>query len=797
MEKEVTTMDINKILLEYDALEATHDFGAIEAFLLNHLDEAQQAKENDIAFTLYNELIGFYREISSYENSISACRDLLILMDEMGIAGTVPYATGLLNIANACRAAGLLKESMVYYTEVIRIYDEQLEPTDYAYAPLYNNMALLFQEMGDFESAIGTLRKALGLAIAKPNNDIHVAISHTNLALSLLKNDEYGEAIENLTQAFAIFDALPEPDYHYGAALSAMAEAKYHVGEYEESAHYYELALAEVKKNTGYSQAYDITLSNLHQASMKALEQKEKEAEEKGEPIEKLSGLQISEAYYQQYGKQMIHDKFPEYEDKIAVGLCGEGSECLGYDDDTSYDHDFGPGFCMWLPDDVYDEIGHKLEEAYLDMPVRFMGVTRLPMPQAGKRLGVFRIGEWYDNILQGYIGMAKGIIPEEIWMSLEDENLCKATNGKVFSDPLGESTRIRNVLLGYYPNNVWLKKIARELTLVSQYGQYNYERMFKRGDTLAAQVCLGNFLEHALKLTYLLYGKYAPFYKWLSRGAEDIDIFIKNNLVKISENMNDFEGNKKAIEEIALDFVGKLKKLELTSMDSTYLDHHTGYVLSHVEEEVKASPSETEMSREELIDTMVKLEWQAFDKVINEGGRADCQDNWNTFSIMRKSQYMTWTNDMLVSYINDFTRANASGWNLITEKYGRMEESTAPERWMEIKDQFPPVSEEKKAIIETIVAMQVGMMEEFAAKFPKASSNARSIHTSEDNPYNTSYETYLRGEISTYSDETLILYGRFLANLAAEGKNLAGMIIENTAKLYGYETLEKMEELL
>ncbi|MBR4994200.1 MAG: DUF4125 family protein, partial [Lachnospiraceae bacterium] len=79
---------------------------------------------------------------------------------------------------------------------------------------------------------------------------------------------------------------------------------------------------------------------------------------------------------------------------------------------------------------------------------------------------------------------------------------------------------------------------------------------------------------------------------------------------------------------------------------------------------------------------------------------------------------------------------------------------------------------------------VQVGMMEEFAKEFPDAAANARSIHTSEDTEYNTSYETYLRGELSTYSDNTLVLYGRFIANLAANGENLAKMIISNTALL-------------
>lgn len=102
-----------------------------------------------------------------------------------------------------------------------------------------------------------------------------------------------------------------------------------------------------------------------------------------------------------------------------------------------------------------------------------------------------------------------------------------------------------------------------------------------------------------------------------------------------------------------------------------------------------------------------------------------------------------------------------------------------------------------KKKIIEEIVRIQVGWMEEFAAEYPKAAGNARSIHTLEDTPFNTSYETYLRGEISTYSDETLDLYGRFIAQLCRKNKNLAKIIMGNTAFLYGYGSLEELEEKL
>ena len=85
--------------------------------------------------------------------------------------------------------------------------------------------------------------------------------------------------------------------------------------------------------------------------------------------------------------------------------------------------------------------------------------------------------------------------------------------------------------------------------------------------------------------------------------------------------------------------------------------------------------------------------------------------------------------------------------------------------------------------------------MEEFAAEYPKLASNARSVHTVEDNLYNTSYETYLRGEVSTYSDKMLELYGRYVVSYARDGKNLTYDIMSNSVHMYGYDSLEAAEQ--
>lgn len=781
-------LDVNQILAGLDELFQTHQINQVEPYLLDYLDKARKQKDAPAEISLLNEIIGFYRDTSQYEKAIAASGEVLEIMEREGLKDTIPYATTLINVANAMRAAGKLEDSKRYYEEVFLLYDGRLEPNDFRYASLNNNMSLLYQEMQDFESACACLEAALKIARQYEEARIEVATTHANLAMSLLKLNRVEEAEENLKAALSIFEMDGEKDFHYSAALAAMAEVRYLQGDLEESAIYYKKALQEIEKNVGRTQAYEIVEQNLNTVLEKL---GKKELPKVNKYFAK--GMDLCEAFYEEYGVPMIHEKFPDYENQIATGLVGQGSECFGFDDEISRDHDFGPGFCMWLTDAVYDEIGEKLQRAYDALPKTYGGVSRMDMPQAGKRVGVFRIRDFYE----GLIGTEEAPRSQNQWLFVEDYQLATATNGKVFRDDLGEFSRIRKELLAYYPEEVRLKKIAREAALIAQAGQYNYFRALKRQEYVTAHISLAEFSKHTMAIVYLLNCRYAPFYKWMHRGMAKLSALhkIAAYLEELSRLPVGHELIEPLIERIVTMILEQLKRQGLTQGQDTYLEHHTVNILnSLVDKEKEALDS---YSKEELAEIIVKLEWEAFDKVENAGGRADCQDDWGTFYIMRKSQFLTWPKELIASYIADFYEANKKGWNLITEKYGRMMSSTAPEEYDKIKDSLPDVSAKKAVITEEIVKIQVAWMEVFAERYPKACGNMRSIHTWEDSLYNTSYETYLRGELLTYSDETLRMYGDFIVELMQGGKNLAELTVQNTALLYGYKSLDDMERRL
>lgn len=196
-----------------------------------------------------------------------------------------------------------------------------------------------------------------------------------------------------------------------------------------------------------------------------------------------------------------------------------------------------------------------------------------------------------------------------------------------------------------------------------------------------------------------------------------------------------------------------------------------------------------------DLVEEVIRREWDQFQRTENEGDRASCQGNWPMFHQMRASQFMTWPEDLLRSYLDDLDEANRVGRNLVTEKYARMMASTAPDEYRERIEPFiPRLSDERVARQERVIAVQVAWARDFRGRYPKLGAAMRVLTTAEDTPEDTSFETYLRGELGTYSDRTMALYEAMVEDLQAAGRNLTEQTVANTVRLGGFADLEEAE---
>lgn len=811
-EVDIGMLEIEKILEQADKYFEENRGEEAEKLMLESVERAVREQDDGSVLQLLNELLGYYRETGQETNALRMAEQSIAQAERMGLEGTVPYATTLLNVASACRVFGRLRESMDYYFQVREIYDSLLEPDSMFMAGLKNNMALLYQEMGDYNKAKENLLEALEI-VKKKGAIYEIGVSCANLAGTCMQMGQPEEAREYALKSMEVFREAGIEDNHYAAAQSAMGTYYYRKGDFSQAEGCYRQAMDTVERCVGRNGFYDRLKENLS-ACRTAMEKRGGRAgvpEQEGTGVKAepgpgeesgsgdgaagggKSGLRLGREYYEAYGKPMIEREFPAYAGRIAAGLVGGGSDCFGYDDEASRDHDWGPDFCLWVTDETYDEIGEDLRQAYERLPEEFAGYRRAPRVNGRGRRGVARISDFYRR-LTGASDYGK-----IDWRQTDDAYLAASVNGEVFRDDEGIFSDFREKLKSGYPEEIRFLKLAESAAKFSQTAQYNYPRMLARGDGLTANMLVWEGVREAMKLQHYIEGKYPPHDKWLYRSLKEseegkkaaalLDGVVSRLAEGASLGLTGSGAVQEGIRRLAEYFAMELYAGGFISDTESYLDAHS--------EELVYKASLAARSSSELVDEIAKLEFEAFDKVKNEGGRASCQNDWGTFSIMRKSQYLTWNRQMLLQYLYDFHREYQRGHNLIEEKYGRMMESTAPEEYDRIKNHFPVLTAEKKAIIRQIVGMQVAWMEEFASRYPALAGNARNIHTYEDTPYDTSYETYLRGELGTYSDKMLELYGRYVVEYARGGRNTAYDIMENSIKMYGYSDIEEAERLV
>ena len=231
-----------------------------------------------------------------------------------------------------------------------------------------------------------------------------------------------------------------------------------------------------------------------------------------------IPGVELARGFYQDYGRPALLSRFEPYMDRMTIGLVGEGSECFGFDDRLSMDHDYGPSFCIWLSRDLYEEIGPAVAQVYDSLPRDYKNVSfGLRREQAAGRRGVIPTLPFYQKFL------GNKVPPESAleWLAIPESYLAVATNGVLFHSPDTEFVRIRKQLLDFYPEDVCKKKLAANLVKMAHAGQVNYERMAKREDPVAARLALDQFIEAAIRVLYLLNKQYCPYYKWMWRGLE------------------------------------------------------------------------------------------------------------------------------------------------------------------------------------------------------------------------------------------------------------------------------------
>ena len=313
------TFDAEAFLKGLDAIFEGHE-GATKAepYLLQAMDDAENAGDDAGLLTVLNETMGFYRSQGRHEDNQWIVQRSIELALRMRLEGTEAWTTTLINAATSMRAAGRYDQAEDLYHQAIDSAKTTLSPTDRRMAALHNNLSMLYSETGRPEQALHELEAALRVleaASVDPSNDIDIAATHTNIALILLElpaderhtgssgETEHAGApsnrmtppatssdspTDNSTPAAARLDeamrharqsldiyrtAGQEHAGHYASALAGYAQVCLAAGHADEAVRRYRQALSVIEENYGRdNDYYRITAANLVQAQEQTAE---------------------------------------------------------------------------------------------------------------------------------------------------------------------------------------------------------------------------------------------------------------------------------------------------------------------------------------------------------------------------------------------------------------------------------------------------------------------------------------------------------------------------------------------
>ncbi|NKB70455.1 MAG: DUF4037 domain-containing protein [Candidatus Latescibacteria bacterium] len=243
-----------------------------------------------------------------------------------------------------------------------------------------------------------------------------------------------------------------------------------------------------------------------------------------------MKGLEIANRYFHEWGLPYLRSHHAELVDRLAAGMIS-GSDSIGADDDISRDHNWGPGFSLWLTAEDFSAKGAALAaDLHGAVPDVFDGFEIVAgFGSKAQSIRVRSMDEFFMDETSGHREMPASL---DRWKpTLRDEShLYFLKHGRVFHDPLGQFSRRREAFCTW-PRPTLLGRIGNTLWQLWHYGEYNFDRVAKRGDRLAVMLCKAEFIHHAMRLCFYLEEDFVPYWKWvaycfrrLERGGEIAD---------------------------------------------------------------------------------------------------------------------------------------------------------------------------------------------------------------------------------------------------------------------------------
>ena len=230
-----------------------------------------------------------------------------------------------------------------------------------------------------------------------------------------------------------------------------------------------------------------------------------------------MKGIELSQRFFGDYVHPLLTAEFAVSLPDISVGVIGDGSEVLGFDDEFSRDHNFCPRVVVLIEDEQFKLVGEKVRQRLLDMaPAEYRGY-KLQYDEYRKFIEVAPLRGFFHHQL-GIKAMPK---TNRQWLQLEEQKLLEMTAGPILFDPEGKLHAIVEQL-AFYPDAVRFFLLHQGFVRLSEVGAI--ERAILRGDSIGMDLYRTWFVYFAIKILHLQQRRYCPYRKWMGKNLEQLN---------------------------------------------------------------------------------------------------------------------------------------------------------------------------------------------------------------------------------------------------------------------------------
>ncbi|PKR90716.1 hypothetical protein CXZ10_04990 [Pleomorphomonas diazotrophica] len=235
-----------------------------------------------------------------------------------------------------------------------------------------------------------------------------------------------------------------------------------------------------------------------------------------------MKGVHLSNLFYRNVVRPWLDEAFPSL--RHDAGIFGYGSELLGFDDDMSRDHNWGPRVQLVVTDGdfathaaaIIDGFDAVKPATFLGEPIGYRSRPHPPIvaedalgrPEHGVEVFTAK------GMLRTTLALDPGTpLDALIWLSLPEQKLLELTAGEVFHTGLGALPHLRETF-ARCPRDVTLYKLAAQWRRIAD-EQAFVGRAGYVGDDLGSRVIAARLVRDIMRVCFLLEGRYAPYAKW------------------------------------------------------------------------------------------------------------------------------------------------------------------------------------------------------------------------------------------------------------------------------------------